>query len=231
MSIARCDHDDLPDLAGVSLFAGLSVASRRRIAGELRLLSVEAGQIVLAQGEPSRDVYVVLSGGLVGLLLSESGKEVSFSEIGAGSYFGEIAALDGRPRSITISAVVQSRLGRLSGEALRRWMQAEPTVAINLAADLAERIRILTDQTFGLVVHDVDTRVRILLSHLAQSRNQLVANGVIAPAPTHEAMARRIGANREAVSRVISRLVREGTIEASRQRIVLRNVAAILDGS
>jgi CRP/FNR family cyclic AMP-dependent transcriptional regulator len=230
MSIAWSDHDELPDLSGVSLFAGLSVESRRRIAGELRLLSVEAGQIVVAQGDPSRDVYVVLSGGLVGLLLSESGKAVSFSEIGAGNYFGEIAALDRRPRSITISAVVRSRLGRLSGDALRRWMQAEPTLAINLASDLAERIRILTDQAFGLVVHDVDTRVRILLSRLAQSRNQLVPDGVIAPAPTHEAMAGRIGANREAVSRVISRLVREGTIEASRQRIVLRNVAAILDG-
>jgi CRP-like cAMP-binding protein len=221
-------HDDLPDLSQVSLFAGLGAQTTRRLAQDMHIISVSAGRIVVEQGELSQDVYVVLSGRLIGLMLSSTGRELAFTEIGPGNYFGEIAALDGQPRSITISAAVPSRLARLSGEALRRWLREEPGIAANIARDLASRNRVLTDHIFGLVVHDVDKRVRILLSRLAQERKQLVPGGMLSPAPTHEAMATRIGANREAVSRVISRLNREGIIEAGRKKIVLRNIDSLL---
>ena len=221
---------DSAGLRALSLLAGLEPAVRARFLADLTLVWVTPGQMVIEQGEHSEDVWFVLEGALVGLLLSQAGREVAFTEIGPGSYFGELAALDGRPRSITVSAVQRSRLARLAGGGLRRWMAEEPVISRNLALDLADRNRRLTERIYGLVVHDVDTRVRSLLTRLAQSRAQLKPGGMLAPAPTHDAIATHVGANREAVSRVIARLTREGVIDARRQRIVLRDLPALLAG-
>jgi CRP-like cAMP-binding protein len=72
--------------------------------------------------------------------------------------------------------------------------------------------------------------VRLLLMRLAQEREQLKPGGEIKPAPTHEAMAAFVGANREAVSRVIARLGKGGVITAKRQKVTIENVAGLLEG-
>ncbi|MFC2968193.1 Crp/Fnr family transcriptional regulator [Acidimangrovimonas pyrenivorans] len=220
----------MTEIAGFALLAGVPEASLRRFAADLKPLTVAPGQVVIEQGELSREVYFVFSGRLLGLLLSPEGREVAFSDLGPGRYFGEIAALDGQPRSLTISAVTQSRLGRLEAETFRDWMVREPVIGQNLALTLAERNRVLSERIFGLVVHDVDKRVRILLSRLAQARGELRPGGRLKPAPTRDQMATYVGANREAVSRAIARLSAEGIIETGRQSVTFRDIQALLDG-
>ncbi|MGC9368764.1 MAG: Crp/Fnr family transcriptional regulator [Paracoccaceae bacterium] len=219
-----------PDLPSLSLLSGLDAATRAAFAADLQPISMQPGQVVVEQGDRSDDVYVVFSGRLLGVLLSTEGKEIAFAEIGPGQYFGEITALDGRERSITVSAATKSRLGVMRAVAFRRWMAREPRIAQNLALDLAERNRRLTERIFALVAHDVDKRVRALLSRLAQRAGQLKPGGVLSPAPTHHAMAAYVGANREAVSRVIARLAADGVIETGRRRIAFRDIDALLRG-
>ena len=218
------------DLPSLSLLSGLDAATRAEFAADLQSILIQPGQIVVEQGDRSDDVYVVLSGRLLGLLLSAGGKEIAFAEIGPGQYFGELTALDGRERSITVSAATRSRLGVMRAVAFRGWMTREPRIAQNLAFELAERNRRLTERIFDLVVHDVDTRVRVLLSGLAQRAEQLKPGGVLSPAPTHHAMATYVGANREAVSRVIARLAADGVIETGRRKIAFRDIDALLKG-
>ncbi|TCN17294.1 Crp/Fnr family transcriptional regulator [Sinorhizobium americanum] len=217
-------------LGSVSLLAELNESTRAAFAKSLCLRTVKPGQIVVEQGERTDDLYIVFSGRLLGLLLSANGKEVAFTEIGRASYFGELAALDGQPRSITVSALSESQLGVMHASMFCGWIEREPRIGFNLARDLAKRNRTLTERIFGLVVHDVDKRVRVLLSRLAQSTGQLRPGGVLEPAPTHDAIATYVGANREAVSRVIARLSSDGMIEAGRRRIVFHNIDALLSG-
>ena len=96
--------------------------------------------MVIEQGAQSDDVFVVYSGQLLGLLLSHTGREITFSEIRPGHYFGELSALDGLPRSITISAVTAARLGVMSAPLFRLWMAREPRIALNVARELAEAV-------------------------------------------------------------------------------------------
>ncbi|NSX53642.1 Crp/Fnr family transcriptional regulator [Parasulfitobacter algicola] len=231
MTLLICEPSE-PDtyhIPDFSLFAGLDQELCDGLSDDVVVTSYKPGQIIIEEGELSRDIYLVLSGKLVGLLLSENGKEVSYTEITKGSYFGEISALDGRPRSITISAETDCKLGRISHAVFQKWMVAHPVILQNLAINLAQRNRALTERIYGLVVHDVEKRVCLYLSRLAQSKEQLFPGGVLQPAATHEAMAAFIGANREAVSRVIARLSRKGVIEASRKKIVFRDIRALLD--
>lgn len=217
-------------LSAMPLFQGVSAENLAMIAKDFQEVRVAEGRIVVEQGEASRDFYVVLEGGLIGLLITEGGRQVSFTEIGSGQYFGELSALDGSPRSITVSASEPSKLGRLGVEAFQKWLELEPRILRNLAVDLARRTRTMNDRIIGLIVHDVETRVRMLLVRLAQEREQLIPDGVIQPAPTHEAMATFVGANREAVSRVVARLNKNGIITAKRQKVVIKQVNRLLEG-
>ncbi|MCE8548371.1 Crp/Fnr family transcriptional regulator [Ruegeria pomeroyi] len=217
-------------LTGVSLLAGLETEVLAEFAADLELVTVYTGQTVMEQGETSTEMYVVVCGRLVGLLLSPNGKEVAFTEITSGRYFGELSALDGRPRSLTISAAETTILARMPAQRLLDWMAREPRLAHNLAIDLAERNRTLTERVFGLVVHDVDKRVRALLIQQAQAARQLKPGGVLEPSPTHDAIANYIGATREAVSRVMARLAAAGVIETGRRRLEIADIEQLFEG-
>ncbi|PWR02529.1 Crp/Fnr family transcriptional regulator [Meridianimarinicoccus roseus] len=217
-------------LADMALFDGVPQDSLARLAADFQEFNVGEGRIIVEQGETSRDFFVILSGAVIGLLITEGGRQVSFTEMGRGSYFGELAALDGSPRSITVSASEPSRLARLGNDAFQAWTDREPRILRNIAMDLAQRTRVLNERVIGLIVHDVETRVRMLLVRLAQEREQLIPEGVIQPAPTHEQMATFVGANREAVSRVVARLSKSGVITSQRQKVTIHQVGALLDG-
>ncbi|WP_245706501.1 Crp/Fnr family transcriptional regulator [Ruegeria marina] len=217
-------------LSQVSLLSGLESEQIRRFGDDLEPVTVHTGQTVVEQGETSNEMYVVLSGRLVGLLLSPNGKEVAFTEITAGRYFGELSALDNRPRSLTISAVETTELGRMPAVKLLEWMAEVPRLSRNLAIDLAERNRVLTERVFGLVVHDVDKRVRALLIQQAQEAQQLKPGGALDPSPTHDQIANYIGATREAVSRVLARLSASGVIETGRRRLEILDIEQLFEG-
>ncbi len=213
------------------LLRGLGTKARAAMARDLEIQRCHQGEIVIAQGEDSHALYFVLAGELLGIMLSDSGKEVAFARFGPDSCFGEFSALDAGPRSLTVSAATACCLARLPCRHFRSWLQREPVIGHNLALELIARNRDLTNRFFELIVHDVDTRVRLLLSRLAQSQSQLIDGGVLDPAPTHELMAAHVGANREAVSRAISHLTRTGVISAQRRRVRIHDAAALLPGT
>ena len=193
-------------------------------------MRVQPGSIIIEEGEESQDVYFVFSGRLAGVLMSEEGKEVAFADIGPGSHFGEMSALDGEPRSLTISARTEAELGRVDGKTFVQWMVTDPIIASNVARAFARWTRQLNKRLFGLVVYDVGVRVRLLLSRLAQAQGELKPRGRLKPAPTRDDMANYVGANREAVSRVMAQLARDGIITTGRQEVCFLDVDQLLDG-
>lgn len=218
------------DAADFALLADLPASVRDGLWAQVRDVKFSRGEIVIEQGDEGDDVYFLRSGALVGVLLSEEGKEIAFSDFRPGAFFGELAALDSGTRSITISAVEPSVLGRLSGAAFRDWLMRSPELSCALARELGRRQRLMIERVYALVVHDVDKRVRLALTRLAQSAGQFENGGTIAPAPTHSAIAAHVGANREAVTRVMARLARAGVLETGRQRITFHDVDALTDG-
>lgn len=224
------DHRTKPlsALRSCSLFLGLPEKHIETIAAKMELATAPRGRLIMQHGDKTTETYFLLSGAVIGQLVAQNGREILFTEIGGAGYFGELAALDGAARSITISAVSDCRFMTLSDKNFLQVLARYPQVAINLARDLAARLRQMNDRVFGLVVHDVETRVRIRLSQLAQEQEKLVTGGVIENSPTHEAMASFIGSNREAVSRAIARLNKAGIIASSRQRMVIQDLDKLI---
>ncbi|WP_217810037.1 Crp/Fnr family transcriptional regulator [Salibaculum griseiflavum] len=158
---------------------------------------IPAGNTIFSQDDDSRDVMFLLSGRLIAVYWTAEGREVVFTRFPIGSSLGELSAIDDKARSLAIFAKTDARLLRLEQASYLR----------------------LTDKTLELTTLSIDKRVRLFLVRLAIESNKLCPGGKIEKAPTHAEIADMIGANREVVSRTISKLVRQGAIRSGRQRV------------
>ena len=218
MALGRC-----------SLFADVSAQDVEQIAARLEVISIPRGRLIMQHGDQTTEVFFLISGSAIGQLVAETGRQILFTEITAGEHFGELAALDGGERSITISASTDCVVATLTKADFHEVLLAYPQVGINLATELGARLRRMNERVFGLVMHDVETRVGIRLLQLAQRQEQLIPDGEISDAPTHEGLASFIGSNREAVSRAIARFSKAGIIDTGRKQIVIRDLDRLLE--
>jgi len=211
-----------------SLFQCLTAEQLDGISARVQLITAPRGKLIMVHGDQSSDIFFLLAGAVIGQLVAENGREILFTEIAQGGYFGEFAALDEAPRSVSVSATAPCRLARISGPEFLTLLRDYPEVSLNLLRDLTGRLRHMNECIFGLVVHDVETRLRIRLMQLAQEQEQLVQGGVITGLPTHEILAGYIGSNREAVSRAIARLNKAGVIATRRKKAEITDLAGRL---
>ena len=100
-----------------------------------------------------------------------SGKEVVLEDLGAGKYFSELAAIDGRPRSSTVVALEDSGIAKLSPERFLTVMKMYPNVAMKVMANLVAVIRTSTEHVIDLTTLDANNRVHgELLKQAASSQ-------------------------------------------------------------
>ena len=97
-----------------------------------------AGEIVLREGEEGTDIYIIRRGSMV-VEKELGGRQVFLSYLPAGSYFGEMALIDGAPRSATVKAAIKSEVVRLPGEAFARLLARKPALRAKASADMAKR--------------------------------------------------------------------------------------------
>ncbi len=97
-----------------------------------------AGDVVLAEGDAGTDVYVIRRGSMI-VEKVIGGKPVFLSYLPAGSYVGEMALIDGLPRSATVKAAIKSEVIRLPGEAFAALLARKPQLLKKAQADMASR--------------------------------------------------------------------------------------------
>lgn len=217
-------------ISEIGLFADVDPDDLGCLVTDVMPMRVGKGQLVIEKGDLTSDLFLVLEGRLGGVLMSDEGKEIAYAEFGVKSFFGEMAALDQGPRSLTITAAEPSLLGRVRGDRFLQWLEKYPQIARNVMRELTARNRRLNERIFELVVHDVETRVKLMLVRLAIAADQMNDGGTLDPAPTHSDIASHVGANREAVSRVLSRLRDTGAIRPARKKIEICRVDALVAG-
>lgn len=163
-------------------------------------------QVVVSPDLPNNDVFFVLKGTFEARTEPESGKVVFYRAIGPGDLFGELAAIDGGPRSATVTAQTDGQLVRIAGAEFKALAEKSGPVAMWLIKRQIKMIRALTDRLFEQVAYDVSTRVRAEIVRLAEAAGIENNQADIKNMPTHEVLAVRLGTTREAVTREFSHL-------------------------
>ncbi len=183
-------------------------------------LSAEPGRLILDFDDVSEDVFFVLSGSVRVAVRTPGGRELILDDVPAGGFFGDMAAIDGAPRSASVTALHRSRICRLPGGDFLALLAGSPALSRRMLQVLTARIREANARRLELTSLDIRHR---LYAELLRAAGPLAVDGSrsISPPPVQQILALRIGARREAVSREMARLLREGLLRRSRGALVL----------
>lgn len=184
-------------------------------------------QIVLAN-EKSGEVYFVAEGKVRVLLYSAAeGKPVLFATLGPFEMFGEVAAIDGGPRSATVEAVDGCTLAILPKEQFLRLVRTYPDFAFAVMKQLAAQVRRLSDRVYEFSTLSVQARIYAELLRLVALSGEQDGQALLSPAPLLVEFAARISTHREAISRVIRRLHADGILRREGQNIRVLDIGRL----
>ena len=210
-------------LATVPLFRELDRASVRGFAELTREQKFAKGAMIVSEGDPGDALFVVRSGEVKVVIIGEDGREVILNVLGVGEHFGELALIDGRPRSAHVVSTHASSLLILKRADFRRKVEQSPSVAWGLMVELSRRLR-QADGTIGsLVLLDVPGRVaKVLLEHATSGEPATLVKQL-----THQTIGQMIGASRETVSRAMAEFQERGMLSVTRRIVTITDRRAL----
>lgn len=198
------------------------------LAPHARTLLLRPGQTLISHQDETDDVFIVLEGALRVELLSRNGREIILSDAGVGAIVGEFAALDGAPRSASVTTVSKARVARVPGALFREAALADPESAGWLALRLVRMVRTMTERVFELNALAVRSRLHCELLRMALDAGISAKAARLEPSPTHAELANRIGTHREAVTRELGYLSEQGITRSAGRTLSILEVASLL---
>lgn len=118
--------------------SGLTPAAIARLVETSEVVSVPAGEVVVEEGSDDKDIFIVRVGSMV-VEKDLGGKPVFLSYLPAGSYFGEMAVIDGSKRTASVRAAIKSEVIRIKGEAFNDLLDAKPQIREDALEAMAAR--------------------------------------------------------------------------------------------
>jgi CRP/FNR family cyclic AMP-dependent transcriptional regulator len=197
------------------------------LARQLRRRRFKRNEIIFHQGDPGDSLHIVSSGAVKIVLPSLEGEEAIIATLRSGDFFGELALLDGAPRSATAVAADASETWTLSRELLLSLLDRDPALRDSLLAGLARELRRITGQVEELHFLDLAGRLASRLARLAREADP-EANEVRLDWPyTQSDLASMIGGTRQSVNKLLSDLVDRGLVVIEKDTLVIPDVEAL----
>ncbi len=216
------------------LFPDFPEDDRTNILAQCVARRVKKKEVVISQGDSSRDMYFVLSGHLRVSALSEEGKEVSFGVLGEQAFFGELSLLDGRRRIATVTALEECELLVLGHPQYQQLLKTHPRASNQLLSylllNMAERLRLTDDLYQDTVFLDVSARLAKFLLKLSQplSLDEGGSRALKVELSQYE-LGTLINASRESVNKQLRDWEAKGVIEMNGGRTILLDVDYLED--
>ncbi|MEM6906958.1 MAG: Crp/Fnr family transcriptional regulator, partial [Pseudomonadota bacterium] len=187
--------------ASMGLLASLDGETRAAVEARLSARDYAGGEEIVSYLNVERDIFFMLSGSARVKIYAETGKVVDYRTIQAGDMFGEVAAIDGGPRSASVIAEGPSRVGRLRHGDFERLCIEVPVFNQAVLVHLTDIIRRLTERVLEFSVLPGARRLVLEIVRLAEETGAESGRVALENVPTHHEIAARISSHREAVSR------------------------------
>ncbi|HVB49307.1 MAG TPA: cyclic nucleotide-binding domain-containing protein [Burkholderiales bacterium] len=207
-------------LRAVPLFASLPDDQLRMLTTMVSRRSVTRGTNVVAAGDLTDSLYIIISGRLKVMMSDADGKEVILAILGPGEFFGEMGLIDDSPRSASVLTIEPCELLAITKRDFKNCLAGNFDMTMALMRGLVRRLREADRKIGSLALLDVYGRVARLLLDMAETVN---GQKVVTKRLPKQDIAKMIGASREMVSRVMKDLQLGGFIEMRGSSIVLRD--------
>ena len=207
-------------LRNVPLFSMLPEGQLQLLTQVLSRKAYPKNSTIIAAGDPTDAMYIVVSGRLKVVMSDKQGQEVILAILNQGEFFGEMGLIAQAPRSATVTTIEPCELLTITRADFTKCLQGNFDLTMNVIRGLVKRLREADKKIGSLALMDVYGRVARLLLETAET---IDGQKVITKKLTKRDIAKMIGASREMVSRVMKELQTSGRIEVRAGEILLRD--------
>ena len=211
-------------LRNVPLFSMLPEVQLQLLTQVLSRKAYPKNSTIIAAGDPTDAMYIVVSGRLKVVMSDKQGQEVILAILSQGEFFGEMGLIAQAPRSATVTTIEPCELLTITRADFTKCLQGNFDLTMNVIRGLVKRLREADKKIGSLALMDVYGRVARLLLEMAET---IDGQKVVTKKLTKRDIAKMIGASREMVSRVMKELQTSGRIEVRAGEILLRDSLAL----
>ena len=210
-------------LADVPLFARLSSAALEELARASRTRTYPAGQVIWSEGDPGDALLVLEEGQIRVARTTGGGVEVVLAVNDAPAALGELALLDGEPRSATVIAQRPVRVRFIPRPAFLALLRHEPAAVEGLLHTLAAMVRAGNERHLATVGLDVPGRLAAWLLDRADPVGDSPGHLVVTVNRSQSELAAELGTTRSTLNRAINGFIDLGIISRDGDRVVIRS--------
>jgi CRP-like cAMP-binding protein len=203
-----------------ALFSSLDEKARREIAAYAMPRSFAAGNSICRLGDHGDSMMAVVVGTVRISRPMSKGKEIILADLRSGELFGEIALLDGKPRSASVVALTNCELMFLERRNVIPFLERNPAARMKLMEMLCARIRRSDERMSNIAFFNLPIRLaKILLNYQPEAR--------VGISLSQSELAEMAGGTREKVNRCLRDWQRQGIIELKNRWTIIRKPEAL----
>ena len=214
-------------LRGVKLLEGIQGEALEALAQQCRWRRYPAGRRITSRDSPDHDVYLIVAGKVRITAYSLTGRQVTYRDMEAGEWLGDLAAIDGQSRSADVDALEETVLASMTPAQFMRLLHDHPVVCERVLRRLVTLVRNLTERVFEFSTLGVQNRVQSELLRMAKEAGVQGNRARLDPAPKHSEIASKVGSYREQVTRELSAMAKQGLLQRSDRALVITDVARL----
>ena len=203
-------------LADCPLFTKISQTSLVELAQNCRFKSLEKGEVLFFQLDPSDAAYVMRSGKVSIILNSPDGREMVINQMKTGELFGELGIITKRPRSTSAIAHTSCELLVIPGDVFLSIVEKEPQFSLQVLEVTAQRLQMSGKRESALAFMDAQARLAHLLLEMERQEKE---KGYVTA--SQEELAQHTGLIRQTVAKALGKWRREGWLITGRGRILI----------
>lgn len=204
-------------LSGNPLFAALDRHDLETLAAFASERPMRKDETLFRRGDPGSFMIAVLQGEVRIIIPSATGKDRIIRVMGPGEVLGEIALLDGAPRTADAIAVTNGRLLVLERRDVLPRLRQNPDLAVRVIELLCRRLRATSRQVEDLVFHDVATRLAAQLLELTANHPRHLVD------ITQKELGAMVNATRESVNKTLRGWEEQGIVALSPGRVTVKD--------
>lgn len=216
-------------LSQSKLFGALDGQMLERIAKDASIRRYRRGDLIFNQGDAGDAFYVVASGLVKVSAVSHEGIEVVFATLGCADTFGELAVIDGGPRSAAARAIKETELIAFHRDVFIRLLYEHPDLTDALHRGLGALLRRTLEQASDLVFLDLPGRLAKLLLKMANEAGSQDADGLrLDLHMTQGTLASMVGGSRPTVNQILRNFEARGYLKLEGRSILIKEPAALM---
>lgn len=209
-------------IRSVPLLARLSDNDIRDLGRRARVRHFAPGEVVFLEGDPGDSLHLVTEGEVLVTVLSGEGEEATLARFGPGDCFGELALLDGLPRSGTARAVRPTTTFVVTRQDFLHWLSERPRAALALLETLSLRLRRTSERMTD----------RLFLGLAQRLAKELLlgtsGHATVTVRRTQAEIAGTLGVSRESINKTLRYFERQGLVVLGRGRVEIPDPGALL---